>query len=705
MPNQQDDSRVRQQLLEENRRLAQRCLELERTSRQQLEKLQVANATLGHSEVDLRALLDSASVGFALIDLDLRIAGANQALATLLKVPMRELPGGNFGNFVYVGKLPAFNRIVNAQAEKDGKREEIVELVAHDGGLIPCRIVANNWQDEQGAVRGHFLLVFDSGPELQAAKRLRDTETALEETEKSHALFLEVVSRELRTPAASVAGMSRMLLDAGLNDRQAELAGVIHSSAGSLVRLVDDLVDAASPEPANDAPQPKALSPASLARGVVNLFGVRAEEKGLDLRVQAASTVPPRVMADPRLLRRVLTHLMDNSVKFTEHGHITLAVDVVGQNLRFMVSDTGPGIDPSGRDTMFRPGHGKDSAETRRRGGIGVGLAVCRRLVSLMGGRLDCESEPGRGSEFHFTIPLVTAGASSDTTLAMAPPEAVHLPPLTILLADANPMSSQIILAYLNFDGHRLTHTDNGVDAAEKCRGKTFDLVIIDRNLPKLDGLQSLRLIREDERDRAAPRTPVLVMATKGQLRQADQILQAGADGVVAKPVRPVELMRAVAQAAGVKPISVAAPDAPRDYAARSGGGTVRRIDGAQLANLSQIMPEDQFRGMLRFFMEDAVANILELRERALGPHPDRERIAFAASKSGGLAGYLGFTALAEQLKRLENACSEDKPSPGVGELAGELSMIVDDSLEELQRILPDVFATISDLHDKDRPD
>lgn len=698
MSQQPDDSRVRQQLLEENRRLAQRCLELESSLRRQLEKLRATNAMLGHSEVDLRALLDSAAVGFALIDLDNRVAGANTALAAILRTPMEDLLGSNFANSVYVAKLPNFNRIVTQQGKTPTKREDIIELIARDGALTPCRIVVNDWQDDANNTRGYFLLVFDSGPELQAAKRLTDLENTLQETEKARALFLEVVSRELRSPANSVVGISRMLLDAGLDEREAELAGVIHSSAGSLVRLVDDLVDAASPDPADAKPRPTAISPASLARGMVNLFGVRAEEKGLDLNVQIAPNVPARIMADPHLVRRILIHLMDNSVKFTEHGRVTLSVDVVGANIRFMVSDTGPGVDPTGREAMFRPGHTRDSAVIRRRGGIGVGLTICRRLAAILGGRLDYESEHGQGSEFHFSFPLVAALGDSESTVITPPAEALHLPPLSILLADANPMSSQIIQAYLNFDGHRITHTDNGIDAAEKCRGARFNLVILDRNLPKLDGVQSLRIIRDDERERAAPRVPVLLMVPRSQAGQALQYRQAGANGIVSKPVRPVELMAAVADATGVIPVSVALQRVPTEYSAATGGGSLRRIDGTQLANLSQVMPKEQFIGMLRFFMEDAVPGLFELREKIEKPHRDPERIAFSAAKTRGLAAYLGFTGLADLLLRIENACRGGASEADLQELAGEITVTTEDSLEELKRVLPDAFATISDM-------
>lgn len=686
-----------QQLIEENRRLVQRCLELEAASRQQLEKLRAANAVLTRGEADLRALLENASIAFALTDLNLRIASANQTMANILGYGTAELPGVNFTNFVYVGKLPAFNRLVGRDAGS-ATAEEIVELVARDGALIPCRVVVSSWLDENGAVRGHFILAFDAGPEIVAAGRLRDMEQSVAETEKSRSLFMEVISRELRAPASSVVGMSRMLMDAGLDGRQAELAGVIHSSAGSLVRLVDDLIDVANIGRGDPKARPEPVSPNDLAVGVANLFNVRAEEKGLKLSVNTAPAVPGRVMLDPHLLRRVLAHLLDNSIKFTEKGGITLAIDVVGPRIRFMVSDTGPGVDPEVENDLFRSEVFQHSPSASRYGGIGVGLAICRRLVAAMGGNIGHESEPGRGSEFHFALPLIHARPNADTRRLEAPAEAVHLPPLSILVADANPISSRFIQACLHFDGHSVTITDNGVDAAEKCRDNHYDLAVLDSLLPKLDGLQTLRLIREGEKERPGRRIRTLIMTSAEQLRASDVYRQAGADGVVAKPLRVVEFMNAAARAAGVQPLAVSRAQPPAQYVAGAGGGAIRRLDGTQLVNLSQSMPKSQFVGIMRHFMDDAVPDLLRLKTRALAPDPDHERIAFAAAKGRGLAGYLGFSALADVLKKLEKAGREHAPPAELARVADGIQPAVDDSLEEMQRILPETFALISDM-------
>lgn len=687
--------RTRDHLLEENRRLAQRYLELESSTRKELEKLRAANSLLSRGEAHMRTLMENAAVGFALLDRGGRIVGANPALAELIGRAPEDLAGENFASYVYVGKLPAFSRLVDAAGSRDAVHEPI-ELVGRDGGLVPCRVTVNAWEDD-GARQGLLLLVFDAREELRRTRRLRDLETSVAEAEKSRALFLDIVSRELRSPAAGIMGMARMLMEDGLDARRRELVGVIHSSASYLARLVDDLVDVARPDPPEKSP-PKisAFRPAELVRGVADLFGVRLMEKGVDLRVQIAANVPDRAEGDPGRLRRVLAHLMDNAVKFTARGRVSLVLDTLGDHLRFMVSDTGPGLDPETERALLVDDAVGDSAAVRRYGGLGVGLNLCRRLVAGMGGKIAFETETGRGSEFHFTIPLVEAGP--DECFAEPPPEAMRLPPLSILLADANPLSAQAASAFLRFDGHRVTAAGSGVEAAEKCRSGDFDVALLDMRLPRLDGAQTAYLIRDDEKASGRRRLPLILLGSAGAVREDESLPPGVADGVVGKPVRAVELMEAIAAATGVTPLAINRETGGRPYAAESCGASIRRLDGSRLVNLRQVMLDDQFIGILRFFMEDAVPGLVGLQKMAEAETPDAERIAFAANKARGLAGYLGFAALAELLKQIENAGRTGADAACLRKFAAELPPVIDDSLEELKRILPEAFATMSEL-------
>lgn len=687
------DKSETQRLLEENRRLAQRYLELENSSRRQVEKLRTANDVLAKGESHIRILLENAAIGFAMLDTNMIVVAANQTLTATLGYTEEEMTGEYLGNYVYVAKLPNFTRLFGGSDEARSAQETI-ELVNREGALVPCRIAVSDWLDDKGESRGSFVLVFNIGEELDSIRRLREMELAVAETEKARKLFLDVVSRELRSPVTGIMGMIRMLMDADLSERQNELAGVIYSSANSLSRLVDDLVDIAKLDALDLKLEPTPVNPMQLVNSVDRMFHVRSEEKGLELGVTVGPAVPEAIMADGDRVRRVLAHLVDNAIKFTEKGRVTISLDLVGDNLRFMVSDTGPGLsaeinrDPFGERTS-------DSASLRRHGGVGLGLAICRRLVNLMGGKIDYESTPGRGSEFHFTLPVVIPDAKGQT-LMMPPLDAMRLPPMSILLADGNPMNRRVVKAFLQYDGHNLAVVDNGLDAAERCRAGGFDVALIDLSLPKLDGMQTLLLIRDDEKATGRPKLPVVLMGSHGGTRETGYYLRNGADAMVKKPIQPVELMAAMSKATGVKPVSVARREAPGVYAAETSGGSLRRIDGTQLVNLRQVMLDEQFLGILRFFLDDAIPGIINLRDMAAAAEPDRERIAFAAGKAKGMAGYLGFTALDELLGRIIVACRDHVAAEVLRAMTGELSLVVDDTLEELKRILPEVYATLN---------
>ncbi len=367
-----------ERLLEENKRLARRCIELESLMHREVERLRAANERLLHGKTDLRVLLQDAAVGVALVDMNLRIASANRALANALGYAVAELPGVTFSNFVYVGKLSPFTRLVNRSATHAGA-EEIIELVARDGTLLPCRLEAGHWLDNDGAQQGHILLVFDARTEVLAGTRLREAEQALAEVEWGRRLVLE-----------SLGGATERLS---------------RRDAGDFERLVMDVLDIVRTGRAGGAPRVSDMAPADLAESVLSLFRRRAEEKGVALRAVVEEGVPATLTLESGRLRRALAHLVDNALRNTEQGEVLLRMDVTGGWLRLMVSDTGGGLPADTREALIRDSLSPEAPASLPAAG---GLAACRRFVAAMGGRFAFESAPGEGSEFHILLPLET---------------------------------------------------------------------------------------------------------------------------------------------------------------------------------------------------------------------------------------------------------------------------------------------------------
>lgn len=683
-------------MAEENRLLAQKYLALEESSRREVAKLKAANDRLMHGESHMRRLLDEAALGFALLNRDLCLVSANKALCGMIGYSLHDLSGMDFRQYVYASRLAAFARLVEHAARDGGSKEEM-ELVAKSGAVLGCRLSATPWLSEQGEREGTFVLVADISGEIGAAARVRDMRRQMRESEKTRSVLLDIIGHEMRSSASGMLGMTRLLLETALDARQRELSGVIHSSANALLNLVDNLTEMAALETDGVKLRHSPLRTPSLCAGVMELFNRRAEEKGVTLHVDVPPAVPDVIVADAGRLRRVLTHLVDNAIKFTDRGRVTLSVDAIGDNIRFMVSDTGRGLDP---ETSRRLSGGAPISEplgSRRSGGLGVGLSICRRLVALMGGRLGFESAPGKGSEFHFTVPLVRGRMEAADADADAPPvSAIRLPRLSVLVAEANPLARKMIRGFLQFDDHRLTLVDNGMEAAEKRRAEDFDVMILDMQMPGLDGAQTLRVIRDWEAASGRKTVPAVALTASALAESPGSYSGAGFAGFLVKPVRPVELMSAIAGAAGVEPLSVAAADGPAAYAAETSGGYLRRIDGSRFTSLRQVMLDDEFASIFRFFMEDAVPGIIRLGDMAGDDHPDRERIAYGAGKARGMASYLGFSALSELLGKVEGAAARGESVEALRRLTAEIAAATDDSLEELKRIYPPVFATLS---------
>jgi PAS domain S-box-containing protein len=681
----------------ENMRLAKRYLELEESSRRQIEKLRSANDRLMHGESHMRRLLDEAALGFMLLNRDFALVSANNALCALLDYGIDDLSGLDFRQFVYVGRLAAFSKLLEKTAA-GGVGHDDVELAGRSGAIVPCRISAAPWIDDGGAPQGTFVLVLDISREREAEKRTRDMRLAIRETEKAREMFLDIIGHEMRSSASGVMGMIQLLRETALDERQTELSGVVYSSANALKKLVDDLTEMAALETQDVKIRPAPLRASGLCSRVMGLFGQRAGEKGVNLRIDVAPAVPDVIVGDVGRLRQVLVHLVDNALKFTDRGRVMLAVDLMGDQVRFMVSDTGRGIDRNAqRELLDDPSRSGAARHSRRHGGLGIGLSICRRLVGLMGGKLGFESALGRGSEFHFTIPLVRPAVEETVKdEGSAATSALRLPPLNILAAESNPLSRKILKTFLRFDDHRLTLVENGVEAAEKRRAGDYDVIILDMQMPGLDGLQTLRIIRDWEEDAGKRPAPAIALTASALAEDENYYARAGMAGFVTKPFRPDELMSAISRAAGVEPLALASESAPAAYAAEASGGYIRRIDASQFMNLRQVMAGSQFISLMRFFMEDAVPGIVEISAMAERREPDRERIAFAAEKARGLAAYLGFGSMSEQLARVSAAARGGAVAEELRRQAAELSAVTDDSLEELKRIYPGVFATLS---------
>ena len=364
--------------------------------------------------------------------------------------------------------------------------------------------------------------------------------------------FLANVSHEMRTPLQHIVGLSDLLLEGELHGEQRPFCLNIRSSADTLHSLINQLLDLSKIEAGHLMLESIEFRPASVIEDAMGMLAQRAREKGLAVSANGISELPQCVIGDPERFRQILVNLLTNAVKFTEQGSIRIETGVASQGedwlvVRTAVVDTGIGIPSSDHGKLFAPFSQADSSTTRRFGGTGLGLAIARNLAECMGGEMGLESEEGRGSTFWFTLKLAKAEHHRQTGEVLPARKTAGTEiPLSgrVLLAEDNAVIQLIVLRLLKKLGLSADLASNGREAVEAASLRSYDLILMDCQMPEMDGYEATRTLRTRERER---RTPVVAVTAHAMSGDREKCVAAGMDDYITKPVQ-LEALRAVAQ-------------------------------------------------------------------------------------------------------------------------------------------------------------
>jgi PAS domain S-box-containing protein len=646
----------------------------------------------------LSSLIDTIPLAVVVINSDFRVEMCNRAFETMFLYRREDILHR------HTARLIPVNLAEEAQAHRDalesGKTLHVTtQRRRSDGSSIDVEVFSVILHETDGRT-GYLMLYQDITERKLAEQSLLQAKDAAEAASRAKSDFVANVSHEIRTPMNGIIGMTELALDTSLTSEQRDYLSMVKTSAASLLSLINDILDFSKVEAGKLDLDITNFYLRSSIEGTLKELELRARQQGLKLAWRVAPDVADYLTGDVNRLRQILMNLVGNAVKFTEHGKVDVEIEKEPDStdesafLHFRVRDTGIGIEKEKQEMVFGAFTQADSSTTRKYGGTGLGLAITKRLVDLMGGKIWLESAPGVGSTFHFTIRF--AVPASQAAVRVPNPNTLRLPSvlvvgenifrpapsehryprrqMKVLLAEDNAVNRTLAKRLLEKHGHTVLVVENGRQALEALERESVDLVLMDIQMPEMDGFEATAAIREKEKS-IGGHLPIIALTAHAMKGDREKCLAAGADDYLTKPIRTSELFEAVDRLENAKSsvdvASIRDPKAP-DVNAFDIDAALKRVEGDR-----ELLDE-----IVRIFAGQCPKTMTEIRNAIRAA--DLTSLERAAHSLKGSAANLGATAVMRSAEELE-ACGRAKDLPGARIRFQELGSALEKLLHELE--------------------
>ena len=620
--------------------------EEQKQSDQRLRDQQFYTRSLIESNIDALMTTDPAGI----------ITDVNKQMEALTGCTRDELIGAPFKDcFTDPDRAEAgIKRVLNEKSVTDYE----LTARARDGKQTVVSYNATTFYDRNRTLQGVFAAARDVTERKRFEQELQQAKATAESASRTKSDFLASMSHEIRTPMNAIMGIADLLAKTTLSPEQDKYVQIFRRSGDNLLNLINDILDLSKVEASQLDLEQTGFSLSDHLEKVIEMVAPRAHEKSLTLEYEIAPNVSNDLVGDPTRLRQVLLNLLGNAIKFTESGKVALKVEpdqdcAVPNALRFTVADTGIGIADDKLATVFERFTQADSSTTRRFGGSGLGLTISKRLVELMGGRIWVSSEVDQGSAFAFALPFeISDAANRPVSAPIGADTDAPLQPLRILMAEDSPDNCTIALAYLEDTRYQIDVAENGRLACEMFKAGHYDLVLMDRQMPVMDGLTATRTLRAWEKANGLLPTPIIALTASALKGDRETCLAAGCTAYLTKPIKQDVLLQAI-----------------RDYSsagARSSDGGSEAGSQRSALKLAEQIPA---------YLDNCRHNVVVMREAL--DRADFEAVTIIGHNLRGSGGGFGFQRITDLGAGLELAC-QDTNLDHAHELLAALSSFLD---------------------------